>query len=100
MSNIWAVVLAAGMSTRMGTQKLLLPFEGMTIIENVVDTILKSGIEHILVVLGANRAEMEEVLEFWPVQTIWNDNYREGMHTSVIAGVKALPEDASAAMFF
>jgi molybdenum cofactor cytidylyltransferase len=100
MNNIWAIILAAGMSTRMGTQKLLLPFAGMTIIEKVIDNILKSGIEQIIVVLGSDRDEMEEVLEFWPVQTIWNENFREGMHTSVIAGVKALPEDAKAVAFF
>jgi molybdenum cofactor cytidylyltransferase len=100
MNDIWAIVLAAGMSTRMGTQKLLLPFSGMTIIEKVVENIVNSGIEHILVVLGANRDEMEEVLEFWPVQTIWNENFREGMHTSVIAGVNALPEGAKAVAFF
>lgn len=100
MNDIWAIVLAAGMSTRMGTQKLLLPFDGKTIVEKVVENILNSGIENILVVLGANRIEIDEVLEFWPVRTIWNENFREGMHTSVISGVKSLPADAKAVMFF
>ena len=100
MNDIWAIVLAAGMSTRMGTQKLLLPFAGMTIIEKVVENILNSGIENILVVLGANRTEIEEVLAFWPVQAIWNEHFREGMHTSVISGVEALPADAKAVMIF
>lgn len=100
MNDVWAIVLAAGMSTRMGTQKLLLPFDGKTIVEKVVENILNSGIENILVVLGANRTEIEEVLEFWPVQTVWNENFREGMHTSVIAGVNALPEQAKATLFF
>ncbi|MDO8927624.1 MAG: nucleotidyltransferase family protein [Bacteroidota bacterium] len=100
MNDVWAIVLAAGMSTRMGTQKLLLPFAGMTIIEKVVENILNSGIENIMVVLGANRAEIEAVLEFWPVQTIRNENFREGMHTSVISGVNALPENAKAVMIF
>jgi len=100
MNNIWAIVLAAGMSTRMGTQKLLLPFAGMTMIEKVVENILNSGIENVLIVLGANRTEIEEILEFWPVQLTWNENFREGMHTSVIAGVNALPESAKAVAFF
>ena len=43
MNDIWAIVLAAGLSTRMGTQKLLLPFDGKTIIEKVVENILSSG---------------------------------------------------------
>ncbi|OFX52837.1 MAG: hypothetical protein A2066_15335 [Bacteroidetes bacterium GWB2_41_8] len=88
------------MSTRMGTQKLLLPFAGMTMIEKVVENILNSGIENVLIVLGANRTEIEEILEFWPVQLTWNENFREGMHTSVIAGVNALPESAKAVAFF
>ncbi len=100
MNDVWAIVLAAGMSTRMGTQKLLLPFAGMTIVEKVVENILNSGIENILVVLGANCAEIEEVLEFWPVQTIRNENFQEGMHTSLISGVKLLPENVKAVMIF
>ena len=100
MNDVWAIVLAAGMSTRMGTQKLLLPFDGMTIIEKVVANILGSGIENILVVLGADHEEVADKLEFWPVQTIWNENFREGMHTSVMTAVYALPAGAKAALIF
>ncbi|MDP3433930.1 MAG: nucleotidyltransferase family protein [Bacteroidota bacterium] len=100
MNDVWAIVLAAGMSTRMGTQKLLLPFDGKTIVEKVVENILKSGIVNVVVVLGANSVEITEVLKSWPVQTIWNENFREGMHTSVISGVNALPENAKAVMIF
>lgn len=100
MNDVCAIVLAAGMSTRMGTQKLLLPFDGKTIIEKVVENILKSGIENIIVVLGANSAELEDALEFWPVQTVVNENFREGMHTSVTTGVKVLPANAKAVLVF
>lgn len=100
MNEVQAIVLAAGMSTRMGTQKLLLPFDGKTMIEKVVENILNSGIENIVAVLGANHTEIEEVLEFWPVQTVWNEDFQEGMHTSVISGIKALPVEAKATMIF
>lgn len=100
MNDVWAIVLAAGMSTRMGTQKLLLPFDGKTIVEKVVENILNSGIVNVVVVLGANSVEIAEVLKSWPVQTIRNENFREGMHTSVISGVNALPENAKAVMIF
>ncbi|MBW8333318.1 MAG: nucleotidyltransferase family protein [Prolixibacteraceae bacterium] len=100
MNDIWAIVLAAGMSTRMGTQKLLLPFDGKTIVEKVVENILNSGISNVLVVLGANHDEIVEVLKSWPVKTFRNEHFREGMHTSVISGVKALPGDARAVMIF
>jgi molybdenum cofactor cytidylyltransferase len=100
MNDVWAIVLAAGMSTRMGTQKLLLPFDGKTIVEKVVENILNSGIGNVVVVLGANSVEITEVLKSWPVQTIRNKNFLEGMHTSVITGVKALPSEARAVMIF
>lgn len=100
MNDIWAIVLAAGMSTRMGTQKLLLPFDGKTIVEKVVENILNSGVINVLVVLGANYDEIAEVLKSWPVKTFRNENFQEGMHTSVISGVKQLPADAKAIMIF
>lgn len=100
MNDVWAIVLAAGMSTRMGTQKLLLPFDGKTIVEKVVENILNSGIGNVVVVLGANSVEITEVLKSWPVQTIRNENFREGMHTSVISGVNVLPENAKAVVIF
>lgn len=100
MNEIWSIVLAAGLSTRMGTQKLLLPFEGKTIIEKVVENILNSGIEHVMVVLGSDRAEISEALKSMPVHFVVNENFQEGMHTSVISGVKALPPEAKAVLLF
>jgi len=100
MNNIWAIVLAAGLSTRMGTQKLLLPFGGKTIVECVVENILNSGITKVVVVLGANCAEIEEVLKAWPVKTVRNENFQDGMHTSVISGVKTLPSNTKAVLVF
>jgi CTP:molybdopterin cytidylyltransferase MocA len=100
MNDVWAIVLAAGMSTRMGTQKLLLPFGGKTIVEKVVENILNSGISNVMVVLGANHAEIAEVVKSYPVGTVRNENFQEGMHSSVIAGVSALPEEAKAVLIF
>jgi CTP:molybdopterin cytidylyltransferase MocA len=100
MNEVWAIVLAAGLSTRMGTQKLLLPFDDKTIVEKTLENILNSGIENIVVVLGANHSEIREVLNLLPVQTVINDQFKDGMHTSIIAGVKALPDEAKAVMIF
>ena len=100
MNDIWAIVLAAGLSTRMGTQKLLLPFEGKTIIEKVVENILGAGIDRIKVILGSDRDEISEALKLMPVDFVMNENYQEGMHTSVISGVKALPLNAGAVLIF
>jgi molybdenum cofactor cytidylyltransferase len=49
---IAAIVPAAGMSTRMGRNKLLLPFKGKPLIVHAVETLLASKIEEVIVVLG------------------------------------------------
>jgi len=100
MNDIWAIVLAAGLSTRMGKQKLLLPYEGKTIVEKVVENILNSGISNVLVILGANKVELTDVLKVWPVKTLWNEDFREGMHSSVAFGVKSLSSNAKAVLIF
>jgi molybdenum cofactor cytidylyltransferase len=100
MNEVWAIVLAAGLSSRMGTQKLLLPFDEKTIVECVVQNILNSGINQVTVVLGSDHLEISKVLKPWPVKTVWNEKFQEGMHTSVISGVKALPPDAKAVLIF
>jgi molybdenum cofactor cytidylyltransferase len=60
---IWAVVLAAGESKRMGTQKLLLPFGDTTVVGAVVRTALASRANHVLAVLGADAGPVRRALE-------------------------------------
>jgi molybdenum cofactor cytidylyltransferase len=100
MKDVWAIVLAAGESTRMKANKLLLPWEGVPMIGAVIDRIRASGAEGILVVLGAYRDEMLDVLDSRYVTTCYNADYREGMLSSVRCGFKNLPAEASAALVF
>ena len=100
MSDIWAIVLAAGASSRMKKQKLLLPFNGITIIEKVIQNIIPVLDRNILVVLGSHRYEISRQISNLPVRICINDNYSEGMLSSVISGFRSLPEQAQAAMVF
>jgi molybdenum cofactor cytidylyltransferase len=100
MNDVCALVLAAGKSERMGSQKLLLPFGEKTIIERVIDNILQAGLENILVVLGSHREEIEKVICHLPVTTCFNPYYSDGMHTSVIEGFRSLPENTGAVLVF
>jgi molybdenum cofactor cytidylyltransferase len=95
---IWAVILAAGESRRMGTQKLLLPFGDTTIVEAVVRTALASRVDRGLVVLGADRDAVRPKLEPCGVAFVVNEDYRLGMLSSVQAGFRALPGEAEAAV--
>ncbi|MBE3130521.1 MAG: nucleotidyltransferase family protein [Acidobacteria bacterium] len=95
---IWAVILAAGESRRMGTQKLLLPFGETTVVGAVVGTALTSRVDRVLVVLGADKDDVREELEPLGIDFAVNDNFAEGMLSSVQTGLRALPADAEAAV--
>ncbi len=95
---IWAVVLAAGESRRMGRQKLLLPFGETTVAGAVVGAARASRAGRTLVVLGADREAIRRGLEPAGVDFAVNENYPLGMLTSIQAGFRALPDDAKAAV--
>jgi molybdenum cofactor cytidylyltransferase len=96
---ISAVVLAAGLSTRMGRLKQLLPYEGHTVIEQVIATLLRSPVDEVVVVTGHERARVEAVLAAWPVRTVFNTNHASGeMLSSVQSGLGALAADSRAAL--
>lgn len=95
---ICALVLAAGESRRMGAPKLLLPFGDKTIIEHIMDNILDSKADKILVVLGSHREEIRSKIASRPVLTVVNTRYQEGMLSSIQAGFEALPRGTTAAL--
>ena len=93
---IGAVILAAGESRRMGTQKLLLPFDGTTVIAHIVEQVRASRIDRIVVVTGHDRTGVTAALEGCGVTFAHNANYTGGMLTSVRCGLAALPTETSA----
>jgi len=97
---IWALVLAAGESIRMGRSKQLLPFANKTILETVIDHIKQSTVDETLVVLGSNREKIEEVIKNLPVKSVYNPRFKEGMLTSVQKGFVSLPEEVEAVLVF
>ncbi len=86
-----AVVLAAGLSSRMqGQHKLLLPVDGQPAVRRTVSALAAAGPEEIVVVTGfRGRAVMEALVDL-PVTFQSNPRYEEGQMTSVAAGVAAL----------
>lgn len=96
---IWAIVLAAGESRRMGRPKLLLPYGDKTIIETVVQNVVSSRADRVVVVLGGHRREIEAKIRGFAVKKVINRRYQEGMLSSVRRGLSALPSSARAAVF-
>ena len=97
--SIIAVVLAAGLSRRMGEQnKLLLTIGSQTMIEKVVDTVLQSNVEETIVVLGHEAIKIQRVLRGKSVKMLKNTLYQFGMTTSIKAGIQVASTDVAGYM--
>jgi molybdenum cofactor cytidylyltransferase len=95
-----AIVLAAGMSTRMGQNKLLLNFKNKPLITHAVDTLLASEVDEIVVVLGHEAEKVRGKLEGKPVRLVQNLHYRDGLSTSVRAGVESVSPQVKGIMIY
>lgn len=94
-----AVVLAAGGSSRFGSAKQLATWGDRTFIERVVDAALGSQARPVVVVLGAEAERCRAALGSRPVEIIINEAWRSGQSTSMTAGLAALADNISAAVF-
>lgn len=93
-----AVVLAAGASTRMGRQKLLLPLDDEPLGRRTVRQICDAGFDDVLVIVGGEHETVLASLEGLPIRHAINAQYETGMGSSFRTAVEHLP-DSSAAMF-
>lgn len=97
---IGAIVLAAGMSKRMGQPKVLLPWDkGQTIIEHILTQLFLARVDHVSVIVG-NRAEaIKPLVEALGAETVFNPNFETGdMLSSVKAGLRAMPSNIAAVL--
>lgn len=95
MNEVAAIVLAAGLSQRMGQPKLLLPWGETTVLGKVVETLVQAGLTEILAVTGAARglveAEVARLAAWAPVRAVFNPAYQSGeMLSSIQAGLTTL----------
>ncbi len=91
---ITGLVLAAGRSERMGTQKQLLPFGNETVIERVVRTLTRSRLgKDVVVVLGHRAEDVGDCLSALPVHFAYNPDPEGDMLTSIRCGLAAVPPD-------
>ena len=102
-----AVVMAAGMSERMGENKLLLPLGDKTVLAHSLNRVAYSGVREILVVTGFEREKVEAVcleaaLEFQPdvsLRLVYNPDYASGQGSSVARASSELSADSPAAFY-
>ena len=94
--RISAIILSGGYSSRMGEFKPLLPMGNGTVVERAVELFRGAGIDDIRVVVGHRAEELLPLLGRMQVRPVVNDRYREGMFSSVVAGVASLDDDVAA----
>lgn len=90
ISNIAIVILAAGMSARMGSPKQLLSYKNKNLLRHTVDEALETGCESVFVVLGANLDLLRNELRDKPVSIIENKGWQEGMAASIRCAVEKI----------
>ena len=89
-STVGLIILAAGASTRMGTPKQLLAYRGCSFIRHMVEVAIASVCQPIAVVLGANAERIKPEISQLPVQIVENQQWAEGMSSSIRVGLEAL----------
>lgn len=96
--KVAAVILAAGLSSRMGSNKLLAKIAGKPLVRGVAEAALGSAARPVIVVVGHGADDTRNALAGLPVSFVENRDFRKGLSTSLICGVNAVPEDCDAAL--
>ena len=103
LPKIAAVILAAGRSSRMRASgqdgnKLVAPVAGKPMIRHVVEAAFESAISDVIVVTGNEKVAVMTALQDMPVTFVDNPDYSNGLSTSLISGLNALPMDCDGAL--
>lgn len=96
--RVFALILAAGQSRRLGRPKQMLELDGRTLVTHVVERALAASVDAVVVVTGAHASVVELELIAQPVYQVFNPRFAEGQGTSLAAGVRAMPAECEAAI--
>jgi molybdenum cofactor cytidylyltransferase len=96
--RVAGIILAAGLSSRMGSNKLLEEIDGTPLLRKTVDVASASDLGPVIVVTGHQAEEIRKALSGTDVTFVHNPQYAEGLSTSLRAGIASVPEDADGAL--
>ncbi len=92
------VLLAAGTSSRLGRNKLLLDVGSEALVRRSAGRAVDAGLDPVLVVVGHEADRVAAALAGLPVQMVTNPDYASGQASSLLAGIAAVPAGAPAAV--
>ncbi|MFA5895665.1 MAG: NTP transferase domain-containing protein [Thermoplasmata archaeon] len=91
---ISAIVLAAGISSRMGELKPLLRLSGRPLLAHALESVRRSRVGHVVVVLGAEADRVRREIPLDGATVVVNPEYADGMSTSLRVGLRSAPPDS------
>ncbi len=89
-STIAIMILAAGASTRMGTAKQLLLYQGRSFLQSITEMAIASVCQPVVVILGANAEQIHPQIKQLPVKVVNNLDWAWGMSSSIKSGIELL----------
>lgn len=96
--RIAGIVLAAGTASRMGRNKLIEPVAGKPMVRHAIEAALSGHLDPVIVVTGHESASVRDALAGTAVSFVQNDDYADGLSTSLRAGIRAVPGGCDGAM--
>jgi len=97
-AGVSAIVLAAGTSSRMGSQKQLLRIGAKTLLQHTIDYVKASHVQEVVVVLGSAAEQIRGQVANGDVKVVINDAFQSGMGNSLQRGLAELGGQAAAAL--
>jgi molybdenum cofactor cytidylyltransferase len=97
-ARVAAILLAAGESSRMGLNKLLLELDGESLLRRCARQTLAAGLDSVTVVLGFEADRVAGELDGLDCRSVINREYARGQHGSVKSGLAELPAEVDAAL--
>jgi len=98
MTRISAILLAAGESKRMGTNKLSLPWGRKTVLQRCLRVLLSSQVGEVWIVLNKQTWELGERLRGPRVKLVHNPQFKKGMSSSIRRGIQAMGQKSRAVL--
>lgn len=95
--SVAAIIVAAGSSSRLGEPKQLILIDGEPLLQRAIRCAVEAGASPVFVMLGAHRDLIEHSIDFRSAKLVVNDEWEEGLASSIRMGVKTAQTEAPTA---